>query len=174
VESPWISELAEKLVAELDYVRSIDGLLVKLSTIVYDLSEHCNGRAECVSRMLEALLRDQRVSRSLSRFSCFPDEVSALASSNPRFKVLKPYIGLIEGVLKSIECRGGVVEKTREPTFRLEEEYIPVRVVKRPRRRSARRRLVSTSRIVYLALAAIGILIALYILLNTLNQPRIY
>ncbi|MEM1628049.1 MAG: hypothetical protein QXP02_03855 [Desulfurococcaceae archaeon] len=121
-----INEIEEKMkvfVSELKYVKSIDGYMVKLSTLVYDLENTCLGDYDCVKDKLIYVLRHPFVAKELSNLACYKDEILNTIETNPRFKNLRKYINVVEEAMKDIQCiERRELERSRDATFRIEHE----------------------------------------------------
>ncbi|ADI31715.1 hypothetical protein [Staphylothermus hellenicus] len=130
------SYIVEKYVVELadslSYVRSIDGFLVKLGTIVVSLEDDCRNISNCdPAVLLENILMHEKLSRYLSRFSCYLEDIVDAINSDPRHKVLRKYIGVLRGVLERIKCvESPGIQKTTPPALWVKEYREQMRPVK--------------------------------------------
>lgn len=120
----WLEEVVKKVSGELKYVRSVDGFLVKLSTLLYDIVDECAGDVSCSRSNFERALRHTVLRNELSRLSCHRDVAIKIVSEDPRFKSLRSYLDIFESALEEIECSEGGLEVYREATFRLEKEPV--------------------------------------------------
>lgn len=95
----------------LTYVRSIDGFLVKLVSIIYEVEDYCD-KYSCDSiGVFKSILMDESLDRVLSRFSCYLGEIVEAINTDPRHKILRKYIEVIKETLGSKKCvEEGVVE----------------------------------------------------------------
>ncbi len=89
---------ANRLAQALDTVKTEEGLLVKLGTLVYDAEESCTrGRA---AAYIEAALRDPAVRERLSRLGPrVLEEALSKIRRDPRYRQLRPYLGLLARLL---------------------------------------------------------------------------
>jgi len=119
----WLEERVRVLASELKYARSVDTYLVKFSSLIYELEDQCLGDSNCIRDLFKRILEHHVLAREISTLACHVDEVIHVIQGDPRFKNLRNYVDLIEGVLKNTTC---ISEKelavTREPTFRVERE----------------------------------------------------
>ncbi len=100
-----LERLVERFVVEVGYGRSVDWYLIKLSSIAYEIEDLCR-HGECNPMdLFRDFLGDKRVQRMIEPLSCYRDEVISLIRGNPRFKVLRRYVDIIESTLESIPCR---------------------------------------------------------------------
>lgn len=123
----WIDELVKRTSAELRYVRSVDGFLVKLSTLLYDVSGECAGDSSCTRACFEKALRHPVLEKELSRLSCYKDVAFKMIAEDPRFKSLRNYIDVLRRALDETMCSGTEMDVYREATFRIEEEDVEKR-----------------------------------------------
>lgn len=125
-----INEIEEKLkifLSELKYVKSIDGYMVKLSTLVYDLENICLNDDNCTREKLKYVLKHPLVVKELSNLVCYKDEVLSAVEFNPRFKNLRKYNDVFVDILGTTKCaEGKELERTRDATFRIEHEEVGV------------------------------------------------
>jgi len=92
------AEAGRRLAQALDAVRTEEGLLVKLGTLVYEAEEACTRTR--AAEYLEAALREPQVRERLSRLG--PRVVEAALAKirrDPRYRQLRPYLGLLAGLL---------------------------------------------------------------------------
>lgn len=117
----WFEERVHVLASELKYVKSVDGYLVKLVSLAYDLEDQCYGDIIQAKRYFEKALRHPSVKYQLTSLSCYRDIVEATVQKDPRFKKLRDYIDVLNSVLAEIECREEKsLTTSREATFRIE------------------------------------------------------
>ncbi|RLG81173.1 MAG: hypothetical protein DRO13_01850 [Thermoprotei archaeon] len=88
----------------LSYVRSIDGFLVKLSNVVYDLEEYCDKDVCDPVEVVKAILSSKELALHISRLSCHKDLVYSAIANDPRHRVLRKYLDVIRSILDSSEC----------------------------------------------------------------------
>ncbi len=116
-----LSELAEVFANELETVRTIDGYLVKLDSVVYKLRELCSEDKDCVKEYLTVVLNNGRVKNQMRALACHVEDAISLISSSPRFRGLRIYVDELRNYLATIECNEGKpLRVTREPVFRIE------------------------------------------------------
>jgi hypothetical protein len=131
----YVSEFRDSLM----YVRSIDGFLIKLGTLVMELEDLCRDGGCSVEDHLRGILGNELLREVLGKFSCYLDDIVESINNDPRHKALRKYIGVIKEVLASIPCkREAEVEKTTPPALWLKEsrereEGVRIKVIYRGR-----------------------------------------
>jgi len=160
----WFEERVKVLASEIRYVKSVDGYLVKLSSLAYDIEEYCYGDVDRARELFEKALRHPLVMSELKTLSCYKDVVEANIQRDPRVKKLREYSSVLFKVLSEIPCREGKpLSVSREATFRVEkaEEAARegVKVVKTERRVEPQRVLFIAG-LALLALAALLLVFA--------------
>ncbi|WP_244372447.1 hypothetical protein [Staphylothermus marinus] len=168
--------MVEKFVVELadslSYIRSIDGFLVKLGTIVVSLEDECREISNCdPAVLLENILMHEKLSRYLSRFSCYIDDIVDSINSDPRHKVLRKYTDVLRSVLERIKCvESTEIEKTTPPALWVKEYKEQTRQVKPIHRPVLRFKLnINTESILTMILLAS---IILYIISLIIYLPK--
>ncbi|MEM4664072.1 MAG: hypothetical protein QXP67_04000 [Desulfurococcaceae archaeon] len=161
----WLEEKIRVTVNELKYVRSVDGFLVKLSSLLYDIQDECLGDSSCTKSCLEKALNHPMLREELSKLSCYVDMVEKMVTSDPRFKSLRDYADLLIGVLRGIECVGSLPEVSREPTFRIERKVTAEQEIVKPVEKARR---VNWSRLVVYVSIAVAIALVITALLRLL------
>ncbi len=117
-----IEKYASELRDSLTYVRSIDGFLIKLGTLVIELEDLCRDSGCSVGDYLGNILSHDLLRDTLGRFSCYVDDIVESINNDPRHKILRKYIDVIRGALTNIPCRREfMVEKTTPPALWLKE-----------------------------------------------------
>lgn len=117
----WFRERVQVLAEELRYSKSIDGYLVKLSSLVYDLEDYCYGDVENARKLFEKALTHPSIVSELGALSCYRDVVEASIQRDPRMKKLRDYADILAKVLSEIPCRAEKqLSVSREATFRVE------------------------------------------------------
>ncbi len=101
-----LEEITASYINSLSYVKSIDGFLIKTTTMVYNVEEYCRVMGCDPVETVRDILMDPRVRRFLTPFSCYRDNISSQVSSDPRYKKLRKYLDAILGVLETLECKG--------------------------------------------------------------------
>ena len=99
----FVEEYADRL----SYVRSIDGFLVKTSTLILELEDLCKDGGCDPAEYLRRILSDQRVGKYLMSFSCYTDTIIHLVSSDPRHRKLRKYLDIIVDALNKYGCSSG-------------------------------------------------------------------
>lgn len=120
----WLEEKIAITVNELKYIRSVDGFLVKLSSLLYDIIDECFGDSSCARSYFEKALNHPTLRQELARLSCHVDIVEKTLMGDPRFKLLRQYGDILMSVLGEIECVSGLPEISRDATFRLEKREV--------------------------------------------------
>ena len=131
-------------VDSLSYVKSIDGFLIKTTTLVYMIEDLCRNARCDPGEVLERVLGSPEVRRYLSIYSCYRDNIVGLISTDPRHKKLRKYVEVLGKALSSAECRGDMYHmevsvETPPAVWAKEKASIPVIYEERPRRRLLRR-----------------------------------
>jgi hypothetical protein len=162
--------MIEKYVVELRdslmYVRSIDGFLIKLGTLVIELEDLCRDSSCSVEDYLRSILGNELLRDVLGRFSCYIDDIIESINNDPRHKTLRKYTDVIRDVLTNIPCRKGVeVEKTTPPALwfkesREREEGVKVKVIYRGRSWSDPSRILEYLLVFSIILFIIALVIA--------------
>ncbi len=121
----FIEEEALKLAYYMELVKTIDGLLIKLDSILYDVKEYCRESMEDPGEVLKAILLRSECKSVVEAMACCRDEVYKLLDT-PRFKTLKPFKKTIMDVVESAVCTGEsrIECGTPEPTWR--KQKLPV------------------------------------------------
>ncbi len=162
----WLEERVKAVAGELGYVKTVDGFLVKLSTLLYEITNECFGNPECARGLFEKALKHPLLARELSRLSCYADAVKKTVEADPRFRDLRTYSDVLLGVLASLECRGEALEFSRDATFRIvEKEELERREVIEER---AKKPLLLKPRKRYLTYFVIGLVAAAVLLIAIL------
>ncbi|MEM1612500.1 MAG: hypothetical protein QXH02_03995 [Desulfurococcaceae archaeon] len=118
----WFQEKIQVLAEELRHSKSIDGYLVKLSSLVYDLEDYCYGNVERARELFEKTLKHPLIANELRALSCYRDVVEASIQRDPRIKKLREYADILARILSEIPCREEKrLSISREATFRVEE-----------------------------------------------------
>lgn len=99
-----IDEYIEKLRSSVNYIKTIDGFLVKLSSIVYDIEDKCSsGLCDSINLFSKLMYSDELVS-VFSRFSCYIGEIESIVRKDPRHRILRKYLSILVNRLSSLEC----------------------------------------------------------------------
>lgn len=118
----------ENFLADASLCRSVDCLLVKLSTAIYALEDFVgNSFAEkSGEELVREFLREERVQRVLASLAEHTGVVAAKIQSDPRFKNLRKYLGvLIEAIDVATQKHQSTIHLEhveRAPTWRVEQE----------------------------------------------------
>lgn len=136
----WFQEKIQVLAEELRYSKSVDGYLVKLSSLVYDLEDYY-GDVKKARELFEKILKHPLIVNELKALSCYKDVVEAGIQRDPRIKKLREYADILTRTLSEIPCKEEKqLSISREATFRVEE--VEVRREKRPLVKTTRRTLL--------------------------------
>ena len=100
-----IDRLIDRFVMEVSYGRSVDWYLVKLSSIAYEIEDHCRYGTCDSLELFNMFINNERVLKALEPLSCFKDEVISTINNNPRFKILRKYNKIIESTLTTLICK---------------------------------------------------------------------
>lgn len=99
-----INEYVDKLRRSIDYIKTIDGFLVKLSSIAYDIEDNCSSGICDSSDIFKKLIESNELADVLSRFSCYVGEIESFIKNDPRHRVLRKYLSIITDRLKTLKC----------------------------------------------------------------------
>lgn len=161
----WFQDKIQVLAEELRYSKSVDGYLVKLSSLVYDLEDYCYGDVKKARELFEKILKHPLIVNELKTLSCYRDVVEASIQRDPRIKKLREYVDILIRTLSEIPCKEEKqLSISREATFRVEE--VEVRKEKKAAVRAARKTLLVKT------LVAVGV--ALLIVALVLMLLRIF
>jgi len=125
----YIREYIVSLKNSLTYIRSIDGFLVKIGSIIYDLEDKCRDKTCDPKKLLKEILSAKELRSYLSRFSCYRDEIFEKINSDPRHKNLRRYFEVLKETLESIECTGEGEVILETPPATWAKERIEPRIV---------------------------------------------
>ncbi len=101
-----LDDIVKNYIDSLSYVKSIDGFLIKTTTMVYNVEDYCRLAGCDPVETVERVLSDERVKKYLVAFSCYRDNIVSQINSDPRYKKLRRYTSILSSVLGSLECRG--------------------------------------------------------------------
>lgn len=128
---PWLEEKINELSMEIEECRTIDCLLVKLTTLVHDVEEYTSSipsrdRRGLSRGIFEEIIRHPKTINRLSILSCHVDIVKSMLWATPRFKKLREYEDILIRILENTECNSSrYLDISREPTYVIErEEYL--------------------------------------------------
>ncbi len=88
----------------LSYVRTVDGFLIKLGSLILKIEDYCSGGSCDPEELLNDVLRSAELRKYLGKFSCFKGDIYEAVMSDPRHKKIRKYLGVLRGVLEEIEC----------------------------------------------------------------------
>ncbi len=173
-EDTTLTSILRRFIKEVEYAKSIDWILTKLTTTIDEIEEKLG------STYVEKFLRSPKLIDVMAQLSCYKDSVLSMIMS-PRYRSLHKYIHIIEELLDNIQCREGqkliemrpsppqyVREERVESQYR-ELEFRPYIVREIPLTRTIhikryRRRRISLDILAWLALAISIIMILLTLL----------
>jgi len=119
-----IERYVRMLAQSLTYVRSIDGFLVKLGSIAYEIESACKSVSCDPHEVFREMLFSDQLIEMLKPFSCYKDEVASVITSDPRHKVLRSYLDLIVARLEKLECiQEKAIETLTPPSTWFKEHY---------------------------------------------------
>lgn len=130
VLSGIVKYVVDRFIVGVKGCKTVDCVLVKLSTAVYDIRSYTSSGGYTTSTLIHEFLQNSEVMKILSGLSYEKEYVEMKISTDPRFSSLKPYLQLIISAIDSAEERG--IEPstifradTRGPTWQIEyqEEY---------------------------------------------------
>ena len=99
-----VKEYVTLLKNSITYIRSVDGFLVKLGSIVYEIEGICQDGTCDPVEVFKQVLYDDELVNVLKRFSCYKEEIRSAIERDPRHKILRKYVSIICERLGSIEC----------------------------------------------------------------------
>lgn len=94
----------EYLVEASTYVRSVDGFLVKLGSVIVEIEEYCKLSNCSPHVLLGEILSDDRLNKLLDRLSCYKDNVVRLITTDPRHRRLRDYLNVVTQSLEKHRC----------------------------------------------------------------------
>ncbi len=113
----------EILQYSLSYVKSLDGFLVKLDSIVYELEDICRREGCDPVSLFRNIISSNELREVLSRFSCYRGEIIESIRNDPRHRILRKYLDILSNVLENIECvEEGSIETVVPPATWVKEE----------------------------------------------------
>ncbi len=117
----FIEEEAEKLAYNIQLVKTVDGLLIAIDSIVYDVREKAASLGEDPGEILRAILLRSECKPVLHAISCCRESIEALIET-PRFRSLRPFKNIILEAASTQPCTGepGIECLIPEPTWRKE------------------------------------------------------
>jgi len=99
-----VRQLAIDFRDSLSYVRTVDGFLIKLGSLILRIEDHCSNGACDPEELLNDVLRSAELKKYLEKFSCFKGDIYEAVMSDPRHKKIRKYLDVLRGVLEEIEC----------------------------------------------------------------------
>lgn len=160
----WLSEKVKVIASDLRYVKSVDGFLVKLSSLIYDISDECLGEEKCIRMYFEKALVHPLLRQQLERLACYTDVVEKLVLGDPRFKVLRNHLETLLSTLRELKCTEPGLEIAREATFRIERAEEKAEKVPVPQPQVAAKRLDLKRVIVLVVTIAAAVLLVVALL----------
>lgn len=123
--SSIVKYIVDRFIVGIKGCKTVDCVLVKLSTAVYDIRSYTSSGGYTTSTLIHEFLYDSEVMKVLSGLSHEKEYVEMKISTDPRFSSLKPYLQLIISAIESARERG--VEPStifradiRGPTWQIE------------------------------------------------------
>lgn len=157
---PWLLERISLLSQEFRHFKTLDSYLIKLSSLAYDLEDHCFGDVERAKELLKEVLTHPLMADHVSLLSCYRDIIESQIQRDPRLKKLKEYGDILMNTLSSVSCKEiRELTTTREATFRIEKREEIQEIVEKPRSRVTRDLLVKISIAIGIVLIAIALVI---------------
>jgi len=166
-----IDRLIDRFVMEVGYGRSVDWYLVKLSSIAYEIEDLCRHNVCDSLELFNEFINNERVLRALEPLSCFKDEVVDTINSNPRFKILRKYVKIIESTLTTLICKEAKeLEIVPRPATWVIEEKIEKQLPKKPIEKimvgKPRWDIEKTITYIVIAIFIIGVILIIYSLIK--------
>lgn len=168
----FVGVLADIFIESINYCRSVECFLIKLSSIVDRIEDWCRYSKYTPSYVFNTFISMPRVSRVLSPLACYIDDVRSLAQQI-RFKKLSNYIPLLLNHLVQIPCSNPekIREIERPPMYILEHTtphdiHLEVPYHSHSRGHQDNKRGPSTTAVIGIIIASI---IALLVLLKVLG-----
>lgn len=163
----WFQDKIQTLAEELRYSKSVDGYLVKLSSLVYDLEDYCYGDVKKARELLEKILKHPLIVNELKALSCYRDVVEASIQRDPRIKKLREYADILTRTLTEVPCKEEKqLSISREATFRVEEVEVRKgeKVAVQTTRRTLLVKTLITIGVVLLIVALVLMLLRIFII----------
>ncbi len=120
------------------YIRSIDGFLIKIGSIVYELENQCRNGSCDPMEVFKKIIFDRELEENLSRFACYKEEIYNAIISDPRHKILRRYITVLMERLNSLKCvEEKPVETLTPPSTWFKESHEPILIPRKERGRTS-------------------------------------
>lgn len=103
-ELSLIDEYIDRLRSSVDFIKTIDGFLIKLSSIVYDIEDKCSSGFCNSIDLFKELVYSKELNDVFSRFSCYIGEIESIVTRDPRHRILRKYLSILINRLSSLEC----------------------------------------------------------------------
>ncbi len=166
-----IDRLIDRFVMEVSYGRSVDWYLVKLSSIAYEIEDLCKYGVCDSLELFNEFINNERVLRVLEPLSCFKEEVVNMIHSNPRFKILRKYVKIIESTLTTLICKEAKeLEIMPRPATWVIEEKIEKQLPRKPIKKimigKPRWDIEKTITYIVIAIFIIGVILVIYSLIK--------
>lgn len=104
MSDPFIRQLVIDFRDSLSYVRTVDGFLIKLGSLILRIEDYCSNGACDPEEFLDNILRSVELKKYLERFSCFRGDIYEAVMSDPRHKKIRKYLNVLRRVLEEIKC----------------------------------------------------------------------
>jgi len=99
-----VEKYVEQLKASFSYAKSVDTFLVKLGSVAYEIESSCTS-SSCDSReVFKAVIYSGELAEYFKKLACYKSEVLERVISDPRHKILRKYLDIIENRLNTLEC----------------------------------------------------------------------
>ncbi|MEM4717776.1 MAG: hypothetical protein QXE81_03335 [Desulfurococcaceae archaeon] len=159
---PWLHERISLLSQEFKHFKTLDSFLVKLSSLVYDLEDHCFGDVDKAKELFKDALSHPLMTEHISLLSCYRDLIESQIQRDPRLKKLREYNEILTNALSRAPCKETRELTTmREATFRIEKKEEIKEIVEKPRQFMRRDFWVKVSIAVGVALIVLALIILL-------------
>lgn len=110
----------EKFVNETKYVRSIDGFLVRLSSLVYRIKEISREFGSDPLEIFNHILMCEEVRIALKPLVPYVETIHEVIKNDPRHKILRPFANYLLALLKTLPPEEKVLELARPSLSEIE------------------------------------------------------
>jgi len=118
------------------YIRSVDGFLIKIGSIVYELENQCRNGSCDPMEVFKRIIFDRELEENLSRFACYKEEIYNAIMGDPRHKILRRYITVLMERLNSLKCvEEKPIETLTPPSTWFKESHEPILIPRKERGR---------------------------------------
>ncbi len=129
-------DVLRRFVAGAQTIRSVDGFLVQLGVLVFEVEELLGKDAERVGSVVKKLLACREVVEALRPLTRYTKEVKHLVTTDPRHRSLRPYLEdllkLLESIPPSVEVKHLEIRRPSLPELEVTHKEEAVRPLRTP------------------------------------------